>query len=463
MRGGRGAQGDSSNPDGAPAADVLFVLSGILIVAACILGGASQDNPLRLASVELCALPVAALSLRRVASGDLDARRGRLLAFPLAMLVLILAVPLLQLAPMPPALWAPLPGQTPRLEALGLAHVPAPWLPITLSPRETGRAALALAPPAATLLGVAWLTPRQTRRLGGLWIGVAMLGVALGAAQIAAPAGGAAYLYRTANLGSLVGLFANRNHEAGFLLSLTPLAAALSIPPTAPGARWAKAPGIAPRFGLLAAFMLITVIALGVIRSRAGLILATPAVLLALAVLWRGARGRPAWLAVSGVAAAALVAVVAILLFAAAPILDRFGPHAPREFRYEAWPYVMAASKAVPPLGAGLGSFDRLFEAVEPLPFVAPTYFNHAHNDFLELWLETGPVGAGILAVFIVWLAWTTRNAWRSGSDLARAASAAIVLLMAQSWVDYPLRTETLAVLFAFCCGVLAIEREARR
>ena len=41
-------------------------------------------------------------------------------------------------------------------------------------------------------------------------------------------------------------------------------------------------------------------------------------------------------------------------------------------------------------------------------------------------------------------------------NPLAQASSAAIFLLMAQSVVDYPLRTETLAVLFAFCCGGLA-------
>jgi mannose/fructose/N-acetylgalactosamine-specific phosphotransferase system component IIC len=80
----------------------------------------------------------------------------------------------------------------------------------------------------------------------------------------------------------------------------------------------------------------------------------------------------------------------------------------------------------------------------------------------LELWLETGWIGAAIVLVFLAWFASAALRAWRTGSDVARAASVAILLLMAESAVDYPLRTETLAVLFAFCCGTLAQRDEAR-
>ena len=64
------------------------------------------------------------------------------------------------------------------------------------------------------------------------------------------------------------------------------------------------------------------------------------------------------------------------------------------------------------------------------------------------------------------WLGRATFDAWEGGSALARAASVGALTLILQSAVDYPLRTETLAVLFAFCCGLLAIDRpgvETRR
>jgi O-antigen ligase len=92
---------------------------------------------------------------------------------------------------------------------------------------------------------------------------------------------------------------------------------------------------------------------------------------------------------------------------------------------------------------------------------VGPTYFNHAHNDYLELWLETGWLGAALLALFLVWFLLAAWRAWRAGTALSQGASAAVLLLLAQSAVDYPLRTETLAVLFAFCCALLARPQSA--
>jgi peptidoglycan/LPS O-acetylase OafA/YrhL len=64
-------------------------------------------------------------------------------------------------------------------------------------------------------------------------------------------------------------------------------------------------------------------------------------------------------------------------------------------------------------------------------------------------------VGAAIFGLFCLWLARGWR-VWRRGAGLGTGASLAVLLLMASSTTDYPLRTETIAVLFAFCCGLLA-------
>ncbi|MDB5480798.1 MAG: hypothetical protein JWO83_1851 [Caulobacteraceae bacterium] len=426
--------------------DIRFALAALLVGAAAILGGASRENPLRLAAVELCALPLAAVSLRGMVLDKTVRTDGA--AFPLALLGAIAAVPLVQLIPLPPGYWTALPGQAPRAEALRLARIPMPWLPLSLSPDDTGRAALALIPPAAVFIATLRLGADERWRLVCLWIALAAAGLALGLAQVATPAGGPAYPYGTTNVGSLVGLFANRNHEAGFLLALLPMAAALTLASRAADhshAGWMAWP-----------FILVSIVALGVIRSRAGLILAAPATLASLAVAWRGGGGRLGGWPVAVIAAAIGVAALAVALLGLDPILSRFDSHAPADFRFEAWPHVIAAARGFLPFGSGVGSFDRVFEAVEPLALVGPTYFNHAHNDYLELWLEAGWAGAAFPALFLVWFIPAACRAWRSGPPLAPASSAAIALLMAQSAVDYPLRTETLAVLFAFCCGVLA-------
>ena len=434
--------------------NVRFALTAALVVGAAVLGGASRENPLRLAAVELAAIPLLFISLRHRPSGR-DSFRP-MPKYPLTLLALILCVPLLQLIPLPARLWTALPGQAPRLEALRLAKLATPWLPLSLAPDNTWRMALGLVAPAAMWVATLDLRTTETRRLVWLWIALAAGGLVLGLAQLATPAGGPAYLYRTTNLGSLVGLFANRNHEAGFLLALLPFSAALAVPAAAPAEPDAERRGRRWSLWLGLAFVAVSVVALGVIHSRAGVVLAIPAILASLAVLWRGAGWwtdlRPA------IALAATIAVAAgsIAILGLSPILDRFRGQGPEEFRLEAWPYVIEAARSFLPLGSGLGSFDRVFEAAEPLTLVGPTYFNHAHNDYLELWLETGWVGAAIFCAFLVWFAPAALRAWRSGGSLACAASATILLVMAQSVVDYPLRTETLAVLFAFCCGLLA-------
>jgi O-antigen ligase len=436
------------------AVDARLALAALLVIVAVGLGGASRENPLHLAVVELCALPLAALAVRRATSGEVGETGAA--GLPLALLAMIIVVPLLQLIPLPPGLWTAAPGQAARTEALRLARLPMPWLPLSLSPGDTARAALALIPPAAMFVATLRLDSSERRRLAWLWMVLAVAGLALGLVQIATPAGGSAYPYRTTNLGSLVGLFANRNHEAGYLLALLPFATALAVS-ARPGEPRRAGPGGRGATPWMAwPFILVSIVALGVIRSRAGLILAAPAALAAVAVAWRGPDRRVAGWPRAAIAAAIGLAGLAVALLGLGPILSRFDSRAPAEFRFEAWPHVIAAARSFLPLGSGLGSFGRVFEAVEPLSLVGPTYFNHAHNDYLELWLETGWVGAAILALFLAWFIPAAWRAWRSGVPLRQAASAAVMLLMAQSVVDYPLRTETLAVLFAFCCGVIA-------
>ena len=66
-----------------------------------------------------------------------------------------------------------------------------------------------------------------------------------------------------------------------------------------------------------------------------------------------------------------------------------------------------------------------------------------------------------MLISFLVWYGRRSWTAWRARPstprDLQRAASIAIGAVLLHSIGDYPLRTETIAVIFALCCGLLEL------
>jgi O-antigen ligase len=103
----------------------------------------------------------------------------------------------------------------------------------------------------------------------------------------------------------------------------------------------------------------------------------------------------------------------------------------------------------VPLLGQGPGSFGLQFAEwqvdwlLQHRPAESATKFagqlEHAHNDYLELWVEYGPVG---LAAFLGLSAWLIWKAWRPrlGSASARNAGAwaGMVCLLIIACVDFP-------------------------
>jgi O-antigen ligase len=205
----------------------------------------------------------------------------------------------------------------------------------------------------------------------------------------------------------------------------------------------------------------VLVVMIGVIRSRTGIVLAGPVLVASFLAAWVGAgRGRPHPFLLGGAAAAA-VAIAVIGFAALGPIIERFDRLASSEGRLENWPIVAEAAERYLPLGSGLGSFDAVYRSVEPLSTLDPTFFNQAHNDYLELWLETGWVGAILLIGFAIWFLRRALSAWRATpsttSDLGRAATIAIVAVLAHSAVDYPLRTVALATVFALLCALVEV------
>ncbi len=253
-----------------------------------------------------------------------------------------------------------------------------------------------------------------------------------------------------------MGFFANRNHLATLCLMGMPFAAVL-------GARVLRKDGRADRRALWISILFIglMIAALGMIRSRAGVILLVPTFGASMLAAWvASGRGRPKPLLLALLGGSVAIAL-AVVIFAIGPILARFDTSGAPEGRFENWPTVAEAANTYLPLGSGLGSFDAVYRSVEPLERLDATYFNQAHNEYLESWLETGWIGAGILALFLVWYGRRTLRAWAappgSERDLQRAASIAVGVVLLHSFADYPIRTLTISTMFALYCGYLEL------
>lgn len=430
--------------------DAIVIAAVIVLVMSIVFGGASRQHAVRLALVELAALPLLVIAGGRLI--QTGAWRKHLFAF--AILGMVVLIPVIQLLPVPPAIWTSMPGREQSVLALNLAGLQPGWTPLSLTPDRTLRSAFALIPPVAMFLALLCSPQRLAIRLTGLYLIAGVISMLLGAAQLAS-GGEQLYPWATTSAGSVNGFFANGNHLATFLLTLLPFALVLGT------ASLRRNDSNRLPLWLAAIFAGLVIVALGAIRSRAGILLFAPTMLFSLVAAWVATGRRrlaPALLAVVGVTAVALIAVAT---FALPPILDRFDESTESAGRFDRWPIIAQAAEGYLPLGAGLGSFDPVYRSVEPLATLDNTFFNQAHNDYLEIWLETGWLGGFALVLFVVWFARRAWTAWRgkasTARDLQRAATVGIGAILLHSAADYPLRTVTIATLFALCCALLEL------
>jgi O-antigen ligase len=418
------------------------VVAVALLALSFLLGGASRSHALRLMLVELASLPVLVIVARSLLH---EPQRGHALAN--SIVLALIALPLLQLIPLPYGLWINIPGHEQPALALQFAGVSPGWSAISLTPDLTWRALLALAPPVAMYFATTALGPGHFGRLVAICLLAGGANAALCVVQLAT-SDPRYYAWAWSDLGLAVGFFANSNHMAALGTSTLPFAAAIAVSAARCGlsgrrALWSALAYLGVMVVVIAAGLLIGAISLvgSVLVARAGL-------------------GRPRLSAkLLGAAAGCTVAALAIVSVSLAPMVSENGLFDVTEGRLQNWPLVAEAAQTYLPVGSGIGSFDAIFRSVEPLETLRPTYFNEAHNEYLQIWLEAGWLGVALVIAFLVWFGRRSQRAWREGlsleGDLQRAASVAIGLILLHSVVDYPLRTETMAVFFAICCGIL--------
>lgn len=384
----------------------------------------------------------------------------------IALLLAFATLIILQLVPLPPAIWLSLPGHERFAEAAVAVGKAQPWRPLSLTPDLTFNSLLALLPAFVVLVGLAGLFSPQRWRIISVLAAIASASALLGLIQVIGGADTSAYLYRITHQGVPVGFFANRNHQAALLAIGLP---ALQV--------WALRPGIkestrgvrkivAASAGL---FLLLVLIATG---SRAGIVLGLMGLIGTYLLLPRGgvkgAQTRFAKTTRFAIIAASLITVGLAIFFGRALSIDRLLTTGNIEDvdRVAYAPLIVEIIGQFFPLGSGFGSFDRVFRMFEPDAILGPQYFNRAHNDLLELALTGGLPALILLGLFLSWVAIRTIAAFRASTRhnpdalLARLGAIMVVILLSASLVDYPLRTPLLTAVFTLACGLLVNRSE---
>lgn len=105
------------------------------------------------------------------------------------------------------------------------------------------------------------------------------------------------------------------------------------------------------------------------------------------------------------------------------------------------------------PTGVGFGNFQKAYQIYEKEGMIYSKYVNHAHNEYLEIAFEGG-LTAILLMVFYLILLFAAFTKVRR-DPLQKAAFLSVSFLLIHSLVDYPLRTEALAMTFAFMNAII--------
>src|SRR5690606_2666127 len=183
---------------------------GLTLVASFVLGGGTHSGFLSDAILQLIATPLLLLALWQLTRSPAATRLRGALAFCAA----VVLVPVLQLMPLPPALWTRLPGHEVIAEAFTLSGQELPWWPISVAPQETWLGLMSLVVPLALFLGTVQLRRRERRLISLAVLTVGILSVFLGLLQVAQGPKSALRFFTFTNPTEAVGFFANRNHFA---------------------------------------------------------------------------------------------------------------------------------------------------------------------------------------------------------------------------------------------------------
>lgn len=431
-----------------------FVALCVFLALLWVVGGASRADASGQILVQGGAALVLVVAILFGPRPDIASARPIWLLLLAAILLMVV-----QLIPLPPGVWPELPGRAMFAEA-DFGGQSQSWRPWSLTPGATTIALTGMLTPLAVLLLMTSISAEERLLTVNVVFLLTILSALLGLMQFSG--GGLNNPFINDTLGAVSGSFANRNHLALFLAIGCLLTMFWAFSPK--HSKWWR--------GLVAAGLLLLILLLILATgSRAGMGLGGLAVSLGAIMfrkkIQRDLRGLPRWVQPAILSAILIVFAGFIYLSIAANravSLQRiFYINSESDMRANGLPIVLDIIQNYFPFGTGFGSFDPIFRIYEPLRLLKITYFNHAHNDFLEILIEAGLPGALLMLAALGWWAVASTKAWRlaasSAGIPAKLGSSIILLIIIASIFDYPARTPMIAAIIVIAATWLSDKR----
>ena len=126
--------------------------------------------------------------------------------------------------------------------------------------------------------------------------------------------------------------------------------------------------------------------------------------------------------------------------------------------RHEVWKGAFSLAANFPLFGTGLGTFRLAYPPYKASGFGATTY-DHAHNDYVEMFAETGMIGSiPWIAFFCLFLFLVTRSWFRNDSFFAGTIGtgciAAVIAALVHSLADFNLQIPANAAVLFIILGI---------
>jgi O-antigen ligase len=251
--------------------------------------------------------------------------------------------------------------------------------------------------------------------------------------------------------GNPFGPFVNRNHFAGWMCMVAPLSFGIGLLSRSISRRI--------RYIFFAVVMALTIF---FSLSRGGMVsFLAGTIVLALITLWRV----PSKKSLIPILSFVIGLFVYLIYVGMSPIIERFVQSGVSSHeRLSVWFASLTAFRDFPIFGSGLGTFQHVFPAYK-LDGIE-MFYQHAHNDYIEMLLELGIIGAlvglfclGAAGKTILNVRWRGREGYLKAAFVASFTSIAVFGLF-----DFNLHIPSNAILLSFISGLaVAMSRLEKR